>query len=295
LLIPLSVALIYLIAADNLRDMPALWKQISSYAANSSFTTADLMKPVVILVLVGLPMLVRGWIFRRDRTETDPRARLLIFIWSWFILETLGVVAQRRMYAYHFLVMAPPAAMLFGAIPRRLRVASMSAALVPISLFSIYGASLVIEYTNPSQRTLEVSDYLSARANPNDRAWQDDATRLLIETGLKPGSRYPLTFLFANYDTAPLEYSDQILQDFESNRTKYVVLRRDLQEYVDHQCQYILELERFPKRQQNFRKAWNHIAAYVRANYTVEATIGREQIWRRRDGASEEAKLPIER
>jgi hypothetical protein len=274
--------------------MPALWKQISSYAANSSFTAADLTKPIVILVLVGLPVLVRGWIFRRDRIEADPKSRLLVFIWSWFILETLGVVAQRRMYAYHFLVMAPPAALLFGAIPRKLRVASMSAALVPISLFSIYGASLVIEYTNRGQRMLEVSDYLSARANPNDRAWQDDAARLLIETGLKPGSRYPLTFLFANYDAAPLEYSNQILRDFEANKTKYVVLRRDLQAYVDHQCQYILELERFPQRQENFRKAWDHIAQYVRANYTVEATIGREQVWRRRDAASEQATLSTE-
>jgi len=310
LLIPLSVALIYLIGADNLRDIPALWKQISRYAASSSWEAADLMKPMVIIVLLGLPMLVRGWVFRRDRIDSafesavspafsrsereQKRSRkpVLAFLAAWLVVETLGVVAQRRMYAYHFLVMGPPAAMLFGAIPRRLRVASMSAALVPVSLFSIYGASLVIEHGYRGQRTLEVSDYLNVHAQPGDAAWQDDATRLLIETGLKGGSRYPLTFLFANYDVAPLEYSDQILRDFEQNQTKYVVLRADLHQYVDHQCQSILELERFPKRQQNFRQAWGHIAQYVHANYTVEATIGREQIWKRRDRAGDEASVP---
>src|SRR5205807_665501 len=126
-MIPLAAALIYLIAADNLRDMPALMRQISSYAANSAWRWGDVVKPIIVLVLGGFPMLVRGVIFRREDPHPNPlpeyreRGWKLIFLIAWLGLEAIGVAAQRRMYAYHFLVLAPPLALLFGALPRRAR------------------------------------------------------------------------------------------------------------------------------------------------------------------------------
>lgn len=291
-MIPLATALIYLLAADNLRDLPALAKQISMYAANSSWQAADFMKPIIVLVLAGFPFFVRGVIFRRqrDRADASTKPAMWMFLIGWLILEILGVAAQRRMYAYHFLVLAPPLALIFGVIPRKAKIGSLAAALAPLTIFSLYGAVLVFQ--NPTERPeLAVSAYLNAHAAPDDKAWKDDATRLLLETGLHCGSRYPLTFLFANYDSAPLEYSGEILKDFDRSHPKYIVLRADFDSYVQHQCKYILELERFPKRRENFQIAWNRIAQYVRDHYTVETSIGHEQIWRRVDDQPAQASI----
>ncbi len=290
--LPLATALAYLIAADNLLDLPAIAKQISMYAANSSWVAADFVKPIIVLVLAGFPFFVRGVIFRRsrDRADSSIKPAMWMFLIGWLILEIVGVAAQRRMYAYHFLVLAPPLALIFGAIPRQARADALAAALAPLMIFSLYGAVLVFQ--NPTERPeLAVSAYLNAHAAPTDKAWKDDATRMLLETGLHCGSRYPLTFLFANYDSAPLEYSNEILKDFDRSHPQYIVLRADFDSYVKHQCKYILELERFPTRRANFQIAWNQIAQYVRDHYTVETTIGHEQIWRRVDDPPAQASI----
>src|SRR5439155_12770816 len=138
--------------------------------------------------------------------------------------EMIGVVMQRRMYAYHFLVLAAPAALLFAALPRRDRVVPIFLALAPMAIFSIYGGALTIELTYRGRQRMEVSDYLAAHTHRDDCVWQDDYPRLLIETGLRPASRVPLTFLFANHDSAPLEYTQVILSDFENRRPRIIVL-----------------------------------------------------------------------
>ncbi len=123
--IPLAVALIYLVGADLLHDMPSLWRQISTYASETAWATEDLIKPLVAACLIGFPMLVRGWICRRQRdgTATSARAYVRAFAIAWLIAEAIGIVMQRRMYAYHFLPIIPPAALLFGIIPRTARPA----------------------------------------------------------------------------------------------------------------------------------------------------------------------------
>jgi hypothetical protein len=206
---------------------------------------------------------------------------LWTFLLAWLLLESIGVAMQRRMYAYHFMVLAPPLTLIFGELPRQARVRSLAAALGPLSAFSLCGAVLIFQH--PTGSTLAASDYLNHHAAPSDTVWKDDAARLLLETGLHCGSRYPLTFLFANTDTAPLEYSDQIVRDFQANRPRYIVLRSDLDDYVRHQRIYILELERIPKRSANFQIAWERIGQYVHANYEVEATVGQQEIWRRKE------------
>src|SRR5207302_7547595 len=73
----------------------------------------------------------------------------------------------------------------------------------------LYGASLVFQYTPIARPTMEVSDYINAHKIPGDAVWQDDAARLLLETNLRCGSRYPLMFLLVNSDSAPLEYRSE--------------------------------------------------------------------------------------
>jgi hypothetical protein len=107
--------------------------------------------------------------------------------------------------------------------------------------------------------------------------------RTLIETGLRPGSRVPLTFLFMNHDAAPQEYAAMILGDFERLRPEYVVLWTDLDARLAYVTTRSPELAASPRRAENYRLAYRGIEAYVKANYRAEAEIGRETIYRRRE------------
>ncbi len=68
LAIPLAATLAYLIPANLLREMPVIWRQIARYASQSPWEPWDINKLIVVLVIVGFPMLVRGVIFRRPST-----------------------------------------------------------------------------------------------------------------------------------------------------------------------------------------------------------------------------------
>jgi len=291
--IPLLAFLIYLVGADNLKDMPALYQQISLYAANSSWSAEDINKPITVLILVGFPFLVRGWIFRRQRIEggrENPTA--MLFLFAWLAMELMGVVMQRRMYAYHFMPIAAPIALLFGAIPRRNETRFIVPALVPLAIFSVVGAANVLRYGYDANGNLLASDYLRQHAIQGERVWQDDVPRLLLETGLHSGSRHPLTFLFANDDEAPLRYGSTLVKDFAIQRPRYIVLPTDLTAYVAHQEKYILELERVAARRANYSTAWGWIEAYVKQHYTPESRVGGQTVWVRRDFDSL-AKPPV--
>jgi hypothetical protein len=149
-------------------------------------------------------------------------------------------------------------------------------------LFSVYGSSLLIQYEYRGVYRLEVSDYLAARTQPTDAVWRDDAPRLLLETGLQAGARYPLTFLFANYDRAALDYSAVILADFARIQPKYIVLPAEFERVMAHQGHEILELNRFPVRRENYFKAWHDIRAFVLSRYVWEARLGEDEVYRRR-------------
>ncbi len=288
LLIPIGTVLVHLLRTDTLGDMPTLWAQIARYAANSSWDSSDWTKPITILILGGFPIFVRGVIFRRESDRLDGaqtgglKSSALWFVIAWLTLECVGIAAQRRMYAYHFLVLAPPLTLVFAMIPRKLRAKSLAAALLPTALFSIYGGSLVLEICYTGKTRNEVSEYIAKRTEPSDVVWKDDAARLWLETGCRPATRFPMTFLFANYDDAPIEYVAQMLSDFQSTNPKYIVLPAQRQRWVAHQCKYILELSREPVRRENFEHAWNAIFAFVDRDYELEARIDQDAVYRRR-------------
>lgn len=287
MLVPTLAFFIYLNATGTVSDLGPLSEQISRYAKNSAWDWLDLNKPITVMVLGGFPLLVRYWIFRRPehRLERESNRDAAIFVVAWLTLELIGVVMQRRMYAYHFLPLAPPLALLFGLLPRRDDIKPLAAALVPLALFSMLGTANVIRYEYCPGRPLEASTYLRQHALLGDRIWQDDSARLLLETGLRPGSRHPLTFLFANWDTAPLEYARNMLEDFRTLKPQFIVLDRDLDRYVAHQRRYILELERFPKRGENYTAAWKQIEQFVQSEYRPVARVDRQVIWQRMESS----------
>jgi hypothetical protein len=287
--IPLGCALLYLIQADLLRDMPALYRQISTYASQTAWAAEDLTKPLVAIVFLGFPMFVRGVISRRQRdAETNWPARpVVIFALAWLAAETAGVVMQRRMYAYHFLPIVPPAALVFGLFPRRCRPLPLAAAIVPMAFLSIYAAGEVFSLTYTGQDRLPATEYLAAHAKPGDAVWIDSWPRLVLETNLRPGSRWPFTFLFANYDNAGLDYAAGMIDDFERIKPAYIFLPEPLDRRVQCQLDFIAELMRRPVRRRNYAEGWRMIEAYTLAHYDRATVVGGEVVYHRRaDGGA---------
>ena len=282
LAIPIAFTLAYLIGTDVLRDMPGLYRQIARYAAATPFEGIDLLKPAMVLIIIGFPMLVRGWVGRRDRVPAEAPRPIVIFLIAWLALELLGALAQRRMYAYHFLPLAPPAALLFAAIPRRERLAHLAAALMPAAIASLVAGAILISKADEKRDITAASEYLLAHAQPGDRIWQDWMARTLIETHLQPGSRVPLTFLFMNHDAAPQEYGAMILADFERLKPEYVFLASDMDARLNDLTTRAPELAMSPTRAENYRRAYLEIEAYVKANYVAEAEVGKETAYRRK-------------
>ena len=282
LAIPAAVTLAYLIGTDVLGDMPALYRQIARYAAETPFEPIDLLKPATVLIVVGFPLLVRGWIGRRDRVESEATRPVLVFLTAWLAVEFLGALAQRRMYPYHFLPLAPPAALLFAAIPRRDRIAGLAAALLPAAVASIVAGAFFIAKVDEKRDRTAATAYLLAHARPGDRVWQDWMARTLIETGLEPGARVPLTFLFMNDDTAPQAFAAMMLDDFERLAPTYVFLHTDLEARLGDVTSRSPELVGNPTRAENYRRAYRGIERYVKVHYVAEARVGRETVYRRR-------------
>jgi hypothetical protein len=283
LAIPLAATLAYFHAADLFAILPAISRQIADYAANSPWEPWDLSKPVIVILILGFPMLVRGFIFRRPkhREAVRPDRTIAIFAILWLTLEAAGIVAQRRMYSYHFLVLAAPASLVFGLIPRISRPGSLAAALLVPACFSMYGAIQVLADAPKSLLPTASEDYLAAHAQTGDAVWLDGMMRLLIRTDLQPGSRYPMTFLWVNDDDAPLRYCDAMLSDFDQSRPKFIVLPTKFDTYVVALSQRIKELGLRPRRKANFIHAWHLLHDYVLRNYHAETQADWETIYRR--------------
>ena len=282
LAVPATVVLVYISGARILTDMPALYRQIAQYAAQTPWETYHLTRPATVAAFLAFPLFVRGWIFRRRRIPAPVSPALIWFAILWLAIESAGVVLQWRMYTYHFLVLVPPAALLFGMLRRSDESWPLAAALLPAAAMSVYLAAPLLPHVHLRNERLPASDYLAARTGPGDAIWQDSMPRLLLETNLKPGARYPLTFLFVNYDTAPLEYSTEILADFNERRPTYILLDTDLEKRLARDLGGIPQLVRSRARAENYLTAWRRIEAYVKERYTPETAIDGETVYRRR-------------
>jgi hypothetical protein len=286
-----AVVLIYLVQTQTLIHMPAILSQIRTYAANSATDLRDMNKIIWALAAVGLPMAVRMWVGRHhnrieplephDSLEPNPGGAML-FAWCWLALELLSVILQKRMYGYHFLVLAAPAAMVFGMLPRRTTAKSIAMALAPAMLLSLLTAAQVWQHRKRFPNRLESSQWLAAHAHGGDRVWRDMAARLLIETDLAPGSRFPLTFIFINSDESPQRFWSAMHQDFEQRQPRWIVLPRDLHAHLQDYTSNVAELQRLPLRKERYLHAWEQIHAYIRMNYEPAAQLQREIIWQRK-------------
>lgn len=262
LAIPLAAAVLYLYAADTLRDMPWLYRQISGYARQSVWDRFSAIKIGVAVLFVAVPLWLRA---KRPRDSKTSFSLLTHFAALWLLIEFVAVAMQGRMYSYHFLIIAAPASLLFGAIARPFSLRSVAVPLIPAALFSIWGIGW--QFVRPEVPRLPVSDYLITHARPGDSVWLDNLSRVVLETNLNPGARYMQTFPFFNTDTAPLEMGPLLIDDLATRRPRFVILPTDVAGALDRHCAFMAELSERPLRQKNFRTAWLAVVAYVQSHY----------------------------
>ncbi len=290
LAVPLSAAAAYLSVAGLWGDLPGTAARLAAYAHGSVVDAVSVVKLATAAAVVGFPLVVGRVTGRLPRSPActcgapagdrvaNPRG-VVAFAWAWLAIEVAGVVAQRRLYAYHFLPVVPPAALLFGLIRRPTRPWPLLAALGPVAVLGLACAARV----TPADGRLAVGRYLSARAAPGDRVWADDYPRLLLETGLRPGSRQALTFLFANDDATAGADSAQIVADLAARRPAFVVLPADLTGWLRRQTGGIVELSANPGRAAAYTAGWRRIERYTLGHYRREATVGDAAVYRRAD------------
>jgi hypothetical protein len=284
--IPILTAAVYLIESQSLHLVPMIAAQIRSYAQHSSFAMIDLFRPVCVLTLFAAAMLVRAWVFRREAYRV--RAEACMGAWAfaiiWTATEFIGVLLQRRMYAYHFLPLAVPAALLFGAIARRTTTAQLAGVLALPVVLSLWGA---VEVARTAARipsaTPVVASWLDAHSLPGERVWRDITPSVLIPTDLRAASRVQLSFLFMNDDDAPRRFSRMLLDDWRVHRPRYIVLPSDIDRHVRTQTKLVFELSRLPRRAEAFGDAWKEIERFVRQRYIPAHTVGDETIFQRDD------------
>ncbi|MDW8262685.1 MAG: glycosyltransferase family 39 protein [Phycisphaerales bacterium] len=285
---PLAVGVLYLEVSDQLRMLPVLAQQIAEYARCSSFAWEDALRPGILLFLFAAAMLIRGWVYRRDEHQAPSPAQpeACWFAWGWLILELVGVLLQRRMYAYHFLPLACPAALVFASLPRRVTVAQLAGPLALPVLFSIWGArDTVATARAETADRFAVTRWLEAHTLPGERIWHDNTPFTLIHTDLRPASRVQLTFLFMNSDEAPARFSTVLLDDLRAHRPRFLALQANLEHYLQRHTQGVMELSRLPERRRNFVSAWRQIEDFAHNHYQPVATVGRDTIWRRKDAS----------
>ena len=282
--IPAAVSLVYLTQTHLLHEMPALYRQIAIYAQNSVWAKQDWGKVTLAVAFLGFPLLCRGWINRRQRDASiaNPATAIIVLAITWMLLEVAGVAAQRRMYSYHFMPLMAPTALLFGLLPRTAKPGTLLAAMLPTMCFSWGASSQVIENLAVGDPRMPESIWLADHAKPTDTFWVDAWPRVALETGLHPGARIPFGFLFANYDTAALDYSAMMLRDFDRNRPKYIVLPCRFDAYVSYQTRAIAEFARRPVRAQYNLEGWRRIHQYVLTHYTPIDVAGMDTIWQRK-------------
>ena len=285
LLVAPTLVLVWTWRAGILGEMPGLLREISLYGSGTPILAADWMKPAIALLVAGLPFIFVK-ICRTGAAAVQGAAgpgALLFFASVWFIFEMLGVLLQRRMYIYHFLPLAPPLALLFGYVCQNRRPHVYAVALAPILLLSL--AHSRDDFTillKGGSLNLPESDYLLAHAAATDTVVGDPLERVLMETGLRDGSRYAHLFYFVNHDKAPLEYGRRFIEDLDRHQPTWAVFRTDRKSHRLMQCIGQPMLSENPSRRANFLAAWQQIDSYLAAHYQPAADVGEMTIFRRR-------------
>ena len=280
ILIPIVAALAYLYAVDILSALPRLVGQIRGYAQNSVWDGFTTLKILIALLAVTFPMFIRKRLGTRE-TVPSSSTMLAMFATAWLTIEFIGVIAQRRMYGYHFLVLAAPAALIFGRLPARAKFSTLLLPILPAVFFSMWVFAWQV-YGRVDSHRMAVSQYLIDHAKPDDTVWMDNMPRLMMETGLKSASRHLITLPFYNTDQSPKVMGAELLDDLAQHPPTYLIIPTKGRDMLDAQCSFMAELRLRPQRRANYCAVWEAIFEFVERNYKLQAEVGDRRVYVRK-------------
>ena len=279
--VPVIVCVACVVASGMGDGLAETLRQLRDYANQSTFNAMDVAKPVLVLAMLGFPLLILGGVFRRDRVPATHLPCDVVFVLLWLAAELAGVVAQRRMYAYHFLVLGPPSALCVGLVARRLRGRSLAMAFGPVVAMSLALAVGLWIDRSVDSRDDRVIAYLKAHAGGGEGVWTDDYPQLLVESDRRAGSSVPLIFLMANGDGAPAFFGRTLLNDWAARRPQYVAFFADPKRVADLYRYHMADVAESPKRADAIEYQLDAMQAFLAANYHAETDIDNVRIWRR--------------
>jgi hypothetical protein len=298
MLIPLIGVFAWVQSSSFRGEMPVLIREIRLYASGTPWRSLLQFKTWIFFVLPFAPAVLRMAIVRilgdaretpvaDDATKAPPQTAA-VFALAWAVIEVAAVLVQRRLYGYHFLVLVPPAVVIFALWPRSQRLGPIIAAIAPVAAISIY-FSITQGYralANGGGSLSPVSRYVIDHTAPADAVWADPAARLLLETDRRPGSRLQMTFYLVNHDDAPKYFGDILLDDFEQRAVKYLILPVGWRDETRRVAQETPGTMWRPKRRAAYIAAMARIDWYVKEHYQLEATIDGKFVYRRISGAA---------
>lgn len=283
--IPLMACVFAVFTAGYAEALPATLKQLRDYSAQSTIAPMDAAKPAMVLGLLGFPVLVLAWLFRRGGRRVNSGGGELLFVLLWLGAELAGVISQRRMYAYHFLVLGPPAALLTGMLARRVSTKALMMAFGPAVALSAWWTVSTMTSLPGESRDDRIIAYVRQQTPPGEAVWMDDYPRLLVETGRPAGSTVPLIFLMANGDSAPDFFGRQLLADFETKRPALIAFFADPEKLADLYRYHMAEVSSSPTRAVAMKQQLLALQDYLRSHYRAETDIGDVRIWRRNEAS----------
>ena len=278
------VVCMWLIVITGMADgLGGTLKQLHDYAAGSNLDWSDYAKPACVVAALLFPLLILGVILRRDRDDSPrPSAtgKIAFFAVAWFTFELAAVISQRRMYAYHFLVLGPPASLLCGIPLRSVRPRTLLMAFGPAAAVAFAWAITMVPAIGRPNRDTKMIAYVRSHVMPNQAVWVDDYARLLMETDLAPGSAVPLIFLFANSDEAPDFFTNRMLADFADRKPTMVILPSNVDRLAELYRHHMADVAGSPRRAEAMARGVRQIDAYVREHYFAVARIDGLTVYR---------------
>ena len=118
-----------------------------------------------------------------------------------------------------------------------------------------------------------MTTYLAPRLPAGSTVFGDWMSRMLLEGDYKPGARYSHLWYFGNYDNAPIDYCNVLLQDLDQRQPVYIILPKDMKQYFSVALDSGLFSER-PRRASNLVIGWKRLDDYVAEHYSAEKDIG---------------------
>jgi hypothetical protein len=271
--------------------LPEMMRELKAYADGTPWSQVFSVTALGHLMCIVGPAIWLGAIAlvkrsRVDALPSDLARTSAVFAGCWLVIELIGLVMQKRGYAYHMLPIAVPATILCGLLVARFRI-DWKLVAVPIVILAAWSVFTSIEKWNrtldPEYRWSRAIDYVVQTTGPDDTIFGDPMGEMVVMADRKPGARLVQLIHFGNDHDAGRRFGDMVINDLEARQCTIVLLQHPA--VLEKRKQAWEEqdiLSRDPSRRVPFRAAWDRFVGYVQEHYTLERSDLDYQVWRRK-------------